>query len=171
MRLLPMPWLSLVLLIAWPLLLGDLSGLIVIGALLVAWLLPLLTARFVPEVAGAGRPGVIARLAWVVTHDIVQSNITVARLLLRDPARLRPTFVRVPVETRHPYVVDLLASIITMTPGTVSSRVIEPEEGANALPVIVVHALDCDDPQALVADIKARYEAPLLEIYGCSRSH
>jgi len=29
-----------------------------------------------------------------------------------------------------------------------------------------VHALHCTDPAALVADILARYEAPLLEILG-----
>ncbi|MEZ5657409.1 MAG: Na+/H+ antiporter subunit E [Burkholderiaceae bacterium] len=170
MRLLPMPWLSLALLLAWPLLLGELSGLIVIGAFLLAWLLPLLTVRFVPEGASAGRPREILRLGWVVLHDIVQSNIVVARLVLGDPSRLRPVFVEVPVHTRHPYVVNLLASIITMTPGTVSSRVIEPDDSPTGMPIIIVHALDCDDPEGLVADIKARYEAPLLEIYRCSPS-
>jgi multisubunit Na+/H+ antiporter MnhE subunit len=29
-----------------------------------------------------------------------------------------------------------------------------------------VHALHCTDEAALVADIKARYEAPLLELLG-----
>jgi len=57
-----------------------------------------------------------------------------------------------------------------MTPGTVSSRVIEPDDSPTGMPIIIVHALDCDDPEGLVADIKARYEAPLLEIYRCSPS-
>ncbi|MEZ5730461.1 MAG: Na+/H+ antiporter subunit E [Burkholderiaceae bacterium] len=79
-----------------------------------------------------------------------------------------PIFVDVPIETDHPFVLNLVASIITMTPGTVSVRVDSDVPGQR--PVIVVHALDCDDGPALVADIKARYEAPLLEIFGCSRS-
>jgi multicomponent K+:H+ antiporter subunit E len=29
-----------------------------------------------------------------------------------------------------------------------------------------VHALDCADPAALAAQIKARYERPLMEIFG-----
>jgi len=31
---------------------------------------------------------------------------------------------------------------------------------------IRVHALNCDDAAAMVADMKARYEAPLLRIFG-----
>ena len=31
---------------------------------------------------------------------------------------------------------------------------------------ILVHALDCSDPAAMVADMKQRYEAPLKEIFG-----
>ena len=31
---------------------------------------------------------------------------------------------------------------------------------------ILVHALDCRDAPAMAADIKARYEAALLEIFG-----
>ncbi len=170
MGLLPMPWLSLALWVAWPLLLGELSVLSVLGGLFLAWVLPLLGARFVPRVGGAGRPDVMVRLIWVVLIDIIKSNIIVARLVLGDPSRLRPAFVEVPVRTRHPYVVNLLASIITMTPGTVSARVLEPEEFEPGLPSIVVHVLDCEDADALVADIKNRYEAPLLEIYRCSPS-
>ena len=167
MRLLPMPWLSLALLVSWPLLLGELSVLSLLGGLLLGWVLPLIGARFVPRVGGARGVGNIARLIWAVLIDIVKSNVVVARLVLGDPARLRPAFVTVPVATRHPYVVNLLASIITMTPGTVSARVIEPDEHESGLPSIVVHALDCADAEALVADIKQRYEAPLLEIYRC----
>jgi multicomponent K+:H+ antiporter subunit E len=57
--------------------------------------------------------------------------------------------------------ISLLASIVTMTPGTVSADV---SEGNTSL---LVHALDCDDPDALVAEIKQRYEKPLMEIFGC----
>jgi multicomponent K+:H+ antiporter subunit E len=31
---------------------------------------------------------------------------------------------------------------------------------------ILVHALSCDDPAALVRDIQLRYERPLLRIFG-----
>jgi multicomponent K+:H+ antiporter subunit E len=66
----------------------------------------------------------------------------------------------VPLAVTHPYGVSLLASIITMTPGTVSAEIDEDRRE------ILVHVLDLADADALVADIKARYEAPLVEIFG-----
>ena len=39
------------------------------------------------------------------------------------------------------------------------------EGGVHGRRAILVHALDCSDPDAMVADIKARYEAPLKEIF------
>ena len=55
--------------------------------------------------------------------------------------------------------IALLATIITTTPGTVSCTI---DEERNE---ILVHALNCDDPAQMAADIKARYEAPLLAIF------
>jgi len=75
--------------------------------------------------------------------------------------RLRPRFVAVPLDVTHPNAIALLASIITMTPGTVSCDVRVGERR------ILVHALDVDDPDALVRQIKFRYEQPLSEIFRC----
>ncbi|MEZ5741601.1 MAG: Na+/H+ antiporter subunit E [Burkholderiaceae bacterium] len=162
----PMPWLSLAVFLAWPMLSGGISPASLIGGVLFALLLPWLTRRFVPQVAHAGKPATIARLVWVVFNDIILSNITVARQVLGDVNKLNSRFVDVPVDTEHPYVLTLLACIITMTPGTLSARVDEPLDGQP--PCIVVHALHCDDPESLVRDIKTRYETPLMEIFGCS---
>jgi len=34
--------------------------------------------------------------------------------------------------------------------------------------VLMVHALDVPDVDALISDVKRNYEAPLLEIFECS---
>ncbi|MDP1529769.1 MAG: Na+/H+ antiporter subunit E, partial [Rhodoferax sp.] len=46
-------------------------------------------------------------------------------------------------------------------PGTVSAHLSEDRQS------LLVHALDVDDQDELVATIKARYEAPLKEIFEC----
>lgn len=77
-----------------------------------------------------------------------------------DPrSRPQPGWVPVALDTRHPTAVTLFASIITMTPGTVSC-VVDDERWQ-----ILVHALDCDDPAAMAAQMKQRYEAPLRRIF------
>ncbi len=165
MRNLPMPWTSLVVFIGWQMLMGSVSLLSVLSGLLFAWGLPKLTSRFVPAVSGASKPMVIMRLMVVVLIDIIKGNVIVARLVLGPLSKLNPIFITVPVETDHPYVISLLASIITMTPGTVSARVHETPDSPGSS--IVVHVLACDDAPALIEEIKTRYEKPLLEIYQC----
>ena len=100
------------------------------------------------------------RLVIAVTRDIVVSNITVAKLVLDPRRQPQPAWVKVPLTLDEPLSRALLASIITMTPGTVSAVV--DEEAA----VIWVHALDCDDPQAVADDIDVRYQQALKEILG-----
>lgn len=92
--------------------------------------------------------------------DIVVANFQVARIIL-DPGRVpRPRFV-VPLALHDPLVVTVLAGVISLTPGTVSTRL---SEGGKTL---VLHCLDVADEQALLRRIRTRYEAPLREIFQC----
>ena len=55
----------------------------------------------------------------------------------------------------------LLASTITLTPGTVSANL--RMDGKTLL----IHALDVRDEQTLIRTIRERYEQPLKEIFEC----
>lgn len=161
--LLPQPLTSAVLATGW-LLLAGFSAAHLAMALLVALALPWFTQRFVGETMGQVRGwrglALAARFTLLVTWDIVVANAVVARLVLGPPGRLRPAWVEVPVDLEQPLAISLLASIITMTPGTVSSELSDDRRR------LLVHVLDTDNPAALAADIKARYERPLAEIFG-----
>lgn len=158
-RLLPAPGLSAVLALLWPVLNQSWSlGQLLLGAAL-AVVVPLYT-----EALGTGRPAlrrpVLAlRLAGRVLLDIVSSNLTVAGLILGPAARVRPAFVWLPLRITEPHGIVTLAGIITMTPGTLSAD-LSPDRRH-----LLIHALNVDDEVALVADIQARYEAPLIEIF------
>ena len=91
--------------------------------------------------------------------DIVKSNIVVARQVLGPESRIRPAFVWVPLDIRDPHGIVALAGIITLTPGTLSSELSDDRRH------LLVHAFNVDDEQALIAEIKQRYEAPLREIF------
>ena len=155
------PWLSVLLAASWLLLQQTLAPFHLISAVLIGVLVPRLLHSFLP-VSGRMRFGPVVRLTLVVLWDIVLSNITVARLVLGPMSRPQPAWVAVPLALTHPTAISLLASIITMTPGTVSCVI--DEHGGR----ILVHALDCSDPAQMVDDIKARYEQPLLAIFETS---
>ena len=157
--LLPAPVTSAVLFVAWLLMNASVSAGHLALAALLAIVIPLVLAPLAGERPRIRRPGVVLRLGLVVLWDIVQSNIEVARRILGPESRIRPAFVWVPLAIRDPHGVAALAGIITMTPGTLSSDL--SADGRHLL----VHALNVDDAPALVASIKARYEAPLIEIF------
>ena len=153
------PWLSVLLALSWLLLQHTLAPFHLLSALLIGLLIPRLLHEVLPP-APTIRMLPALRLALVVLGDIVTSNITVAKLVLGPMARLQPAWIQVPLQLQHPTAISLLASIITTTPGTVSASIDEEQL------CILVHALDCSDAQQMVADIKERYERPLLIIFG-----
>lgn len=156
---LPHPALSALLALAWLLLQQSAAPAQLITAALLALLLPRWLHGFIGPAARPQRPLEALRFTAVVLWDIVVSNFTVARIVLDPTARPRPAWVRVPLDSRDPTVLTLLATVITTTPGTVSC-VVDEQAGE-----ILVHALDCDDPPAMAAQIKQRYEAPLRRIF------
>lgn len=159
-KLLPSPWLSLGLWLCWLMLNQSASvGQMLLGAALalaVSWV----TQHFSVTPLRPHAWGVVLRLALRVLKDIVLSNIDVARRVLGPESALQPAWVWVPIRLQSPAGIVALAGVVTLTPGTVSSEVTEDRR------YLLVHALHCTDPAALVADILARYEAPLLEILG-----
>jgi multicomponent K+:H+ antiporter subunit E len=158
-RLLPHPLLSATLFTLWLVISASLAPAHVALALLLAILIPILLPP--SGAVRVARPWMALRLALVVAWDIIVANVVVARLVLGSMDRPRPAFVEVPLDIRHTDVITLLASIITIVPGSLSVDI------DRARTRILVHALDVDDPAGFIAEIKQRYEQPLKEIFRC----
>jgi multicomponent K+:H+ antiporter subunit E len=155
----PAPLLSATLFAVWLLLNNTLDpAQLVLGAAL-AIVVPWFTETLRPERPRIRRPLLIVRLGLVVLWDIVLSNIEVARRILGPEEAIRPAFVWMPLELTDPHAIVSLAGIITMTPGTLSAE-LSPDRRH-----LLVHAFNVDDEAALIAQMKARYEAPLKEIF------
>jgi multicomponent K+:H+ antiporter subunit E len=152
------PALSVLLAASWLLLQHSLEGVHLLSAVLIGLVIPWLLDPFLPETT-AIRWVPAVRLARRVVWDVIVSNFVVARLVLGPMPRLRPAWVPVKLALTHPTAISLLATIITTTPGTVSCTIDEARR------TIWVHALDCEDPDRMAADIKASYEEPLLMIF------
>lgn len=159
--LLPHPMLSLVLAATWLLV----ANTVTIGHLLLAALLglviPWITWRFWPDRPHLARPGRIPAYIGRVLADIVIANFEVARQVLGPVRSLQPTFVEVPVDLADDFALTIFASTVSLTPGTVSADVSDDRRW------LLVHALHADDPEEVARTVKARYEAPLKEIFGC----
>jgi len=85
----------------------------------------------------------------------------VARVLLGPRSALRPVFVQVPLDVEGDIAMTVLASVVSLTPGTVSAD-LDTEQR-----YLLVHALSVDNAESLVEQIKTRYEAPIKELFAC----
>ncbi|MFC6670461.1 Na+/H+ antiporter subunit E [Marinobacterium aestuariivivens] len=158
---LPTPFHSLLLLVVWLLLNKSVSpGHLLLGSVL-AILIPLITNRLRNPHPGIRRPFKAFLYFWRVIGDILVANIQVARLIIRPRMALRPSFVEVPLDITRDLPITILASTITLTPGTVSADVSDDRSR------LLLHVLHLEDEEELVRTIKTRYEAPLREIFGC----
>ena len=163
-RLLPHPLLSLLLVVCWLWLNNTLEpGHVLLGTVL-GVAIPYVTRRFWPEPLVVRRPLRVVEYAAVVLYDVVVANLQVAAIILGPLSRVRPAFVRVPLDLRTDFAVTVLASTVTLTPGTVS---VEVEDDGTGRRWLVVHALRCLDADDMVRTIKERYERRLKEILEC----
>ena len=158
---LPHPLQSLFLCVLWLLLANQVSwGHLILGGLL-GWALPFLVHLLWPDPPVIQRPGELLRFLARVHWDILTANLQVAVLILGPTRRLRPAFFELPLDLNNDFAIALLASTVSLTPGTVSADVSEDRR------YLLIHALDVDDIDKAIDHIKQRYETPLKEIFGC----
>ncbi|MDR0182070.1 Na+/H+ antiporter subunit E [Lysobacter arvi] len=159
-RIVPLPGLSLALLALWLLLARSASaGQLALG-LLVALAIPVLVAKFWPVTTRVRRPLTILRYALRVCGDVVHSNLVVAWGVVRWRWH-RPAFkfVVIPLDLHDPVGLAVLSMVTTVVPGTVWSELAVDRSA------MLLHVWDAPDADAFVARYKARYEAPLREIF------
>ena len=160
-RLIPYPLITLGLLVIW-LVLNDSAG----PADLLLGLLAGLAggavyARLEPPGRKMGRwlmPA--AALVWLVSADVIRSNIAVLRIVLRLSASARVAgFLAIPLQLRDPRGLAVLSAIVTATPGTSWAHY---DAAGN---VLTLHVLDLVDDEAWVRQFRDRYERRLMEIF------
>ncbi len=158
-RLLPSLPLSVTVFVFWLLMNDQVSVGHALMGLVLALVIPPFAARLDREFARIGRISIIPRMLGVLVIDVVRSNITVARQVLGDEQAIHPGFIWLPLDIRNLHGIAALTSMITLTPGTVSAALSDDRR------YLLVHVLNLDDPDAVIRDIKTRYEAPLMEIF------
>jgi multicomponent K+:H+ antiporter subunit E len=160
-RWLPFPLLSLALAAMWLMLNGSVEPAHALLGLALGWGGGLALANLQAPTGRVRRRVVPATaLARLMLLDIVRSNIAVARIAFNPHTRGRTSgFIQLPLATRHPGALALLACIITATPGTSWARY-DAERN-----VLTIHVLDLVDEDDWITQFKDRYERRLMEIF------
>jgi multicomponent Na+:H+ antiporter subunit E len=112
---------------------------------------PPVPLRRVPKVLALG-----AFFAW----ELLLSNLRVAAAILGPRHRLRPGVVAVPLDVTSDAEITLLASLITLTPGTLTLDV-SPDRRT-----LYVHLLAMDDAGAARRAIKDGFERRIRAVFA-----
>ena len=160
-KLFPTPLLSLFLLVVWVLLFNSIeSGVLVLGALF-AWFIPFIFRSAWPGFISIKRPDLAIVYFFILLNDIVVANFKVAAMIIGQPRSMRPALFVFPLNMSEELPVTILASTITLTPGTVSCEITRGRKG------ILIHSFSEENPEELIKTIRNRYERRLKEIFQC----
>jgi multicomponent K+:H+ antiporter subunit E len=154
----PQPWLSLTLFLTWQILSDGVSGGSLVLGLILAWLIPQMTHGFWPERPAFVKTWRMPAYILRVLKDILVASFSVAWLIL-SPRAPRPVFVCYPLRLEHPLAISILASTISLTPGTVSVDISDDNK------TLLIHALDATSDQEVIDAIYNSYEKPLMEMF------
>lgn len=159
-RLFPHPLLSAMLFLTWMLLVNQFKIGSLVMALILAVIIPMLTAPYWPNRPMVKQLPAFAAYILLVLWDIIVANIQVAKIILFMPGdKIRSAWIPVPIDLKTPEAITMLAGTITMTPGTVTADM------SACGRVLLIHSLHAPDPDAIRDDIKTRYEARLKRIF------
>ncbi|MDH2326252.1 Na+/H+ antiporter subunit E [Cereibacter sp. SYSU M97828] len=158
-RILPHPFLALLLLIVWLVLTRFTPGQFILGAA-VALVASRAMSALEPTPITLRKVHRIPVLLGVLVVDIARSNFDVARLILNGGrhGKRRSGMIEIELETRNRTALALLAIIVTATPGTAWLGW-NPRRG-----VLLLHVFDLVEEADWKDLIKNRYEKALREI-------
>lgn len=160
-KLLPAPYLTLFLLFIWLLLFHSLAPGVVILGLFFALLIPILFRPAWPAFAKVKKPHLAFNYCCILLLDIIIANFKVAGLILGKRRSIKPALFVFPLDMKEELPVTILASTITLTPGTVSCEITRGRKG------ILIHAFSEEAPEDVIKTIRQRYERRLKEIFEC----
>jgi len=96
-----------------------------------------------------------------VLWAIVVSNLSLAKLVLQPRPRLDPGIIAVPLTVSTGLEIMILATVITLTPGTISVDLGQNEQREQ---VLYVHNLTVGNPEAFRRSVKDTFERLLLRV-------
>jgi multicomponent Na+:H+ antiporter subunit G len=144
----------------WVALFGSLTSNVVFGGIAVSAAVVVIFRRLTPRWPRAfAHPIGAVRFASLFVVQLMVSTWGVIVALRLRPDALRPAVIDVPLRVHTRTEITLLMNSISFTPGTVALELHDRQ--------LLVHVLDTDDPNRVVADIQ-RLEERIMGMFGTS---
>lgn len=149
--------LNVLLAIAWMFLVGRAQPRDFIVGYLIGFVVILAVNRVTPDREYARGIAIVTGFILRFLRELVIANVQVAIEVLRPRPRIQPGFIKLPLDVESDAEITLLASVISLTPGTLSVDISDDRK------TLYVHAMWASDPDRVRALIKSAFERRILE--------
>ncbi|MHA6261236.1 Na+/H+ antiporter subunit E [Sporosarcina sp. CAU 1771] len=142
----------------WMLISGSLTPTTFVIGYLIGLLLIFMVRRFFTGRFYTARLWAAFKLSLIFFRELVLSNISVLRLVIRPKLNINPMIFALPTDLKQNWEITLLSSLITLTPGTIVLYVSDDQN------TLYIHAIDVDDVDEAIDSIKNSFEKAIKEV-------
>ncbi|MEK5037463.1 Na+/H+ antiporter subunit E [Sporosarcina sp. FSL K6-3457] len=125
---------------------------------LIGLILIIMMRRFFKDRLYIWRLWAAVKLTLLFCKELLLSNISVLRIVLRPKLGIQPMIFALPTDLEHDWEITLLSSLITLTPGTIVLNVSDDQR------TLYIHAIDVDDVDEAIDSIKNSFEKAIKEV-------
>jgi multicomponent Na+:H+ antiporter subunit E len=100
----------------------------------------------------------VIRLFLIFIRELILSNISVLKVILKPKLDIRPGIFALSTELQKDWEITVLANLITLTPGTLVIDVSSDNK------VLYIHAMDIADAEEAINSIKNTFEKAIMEV-------
>ncbi|WP_110928633.1 Na+/H+ antiporter subunit E [Bacillus massiliglaciei] len=105
-----------------------------------------------------GRIVAIIKLILIFFKELILSNISVTKLVLKPRLDIRPGIFALETELTKDWEITTLANLITLTPGTLVVDVSLDNK------ILYIHAVDIAEKREVIDSIKNSFEKAIMEV-------
>lgn len=142
----------------WMLMSTSLTASTFIIGYLIGLILIIMMRRFFKDRLYIGRLWATVKLTLLFFKELILSNISVLRVVLRPKIDIQPMIFALPTDLEKDWEITLLSSLITLTPGTIVLNVSDDQR------TLYIHAIDVDDVDEAIDSIKNTFEKAIKEV-------
>ncbi|WP_332690783.1 Na+/H+ antiporter subunit E [Halalkalibacter lacteus] len=100
----------------------------------------------------------IIKLTLLFFKELILANVDVIKIVLSPKLNIQPGIVEVPTQLETEWELTLLASLISLTPGTLSMDFSDDNK------YIYVHSIHVPDKEEMIREIHNTFERAILEV-------
>lgn len=144
--------------IMWMLLRSEVSAVEFVFGYIVGLVLLFVLRRFLRFDFYARRVFALFKLLALFIYELILANIDVIKIVISPKMDIQPGIIAVPTKLNTEWEVTLLATMISLTPGTLSMNF--SEDGKT----IFVHSIHVPDKEEAIKQIHNTFEKAILEV-------